>query len=85
MEPAIPAPCQIRRMPATSVKALCKALARAGLRVRPGGAHLRVETAAGVLIGTVPNSPSDRHSLLNTRSDLARRVERMREQHGTSK
>lgn len=80
-EPAIPTAKQIRRMPVTSVKALRDALTEAGLHVRPGGAHLRVETPDGVLIGGIPNTPSDARALRNCRSWLARRVGEMRTQH----
>ena len=65
-------------MPVTSVKALRDALTEAGLHVRLGGAHLRVETADGVFVGTMPHTPSDHRNLLNTRSDLARRVAQIR-------
>lgn len=66
-------------MPVTSVKALRKALKGAGLRVVPGGAHLRVETADGQFVGGVPISPSCPHALLNCRSYLAKRCEAIRE------
>lgn len=74
-EPAIPTPEQIRVMPVTSVATFCKALAGAGLHVNPGNRnHLRVTTAAGVFVGTVPSSPSCPHALRNCRAWLARRV-----------
>lgn len=78
--PAIPTAAQIRAMPVTSVKALRKALKDAGLRVVPGGAHLRVETADGRFIGGVPITPSCPHALLNCRSYLAKRCEAIRAQ-----
>lgn len=65
-------------MPVTSVADLRSALTRAGLVVKPGGAHLRVETRGGAYIGTLPHTPSDHRNLLNTRSDLARRVAQIR-------
>lgn len=87
-EPAIPSPAQIRRMPVDSVRALSEALVRAGLTVRPGGTHLRVETAGGLLLGILPHTPSDPRSLLNTRSGLARRAGEMqarrRQRSGTN-
>lgn len=76
--PAIPTPAQIRRMPVTSVAELRTALTKAGLVVKPGGTHQRVETDTGTYIGTLPYTPSDHRNLLNTRSDLARRVGEIR-------
>lgn len=74
MNPAIPTPEQVRKMPVTSVAVFRKALASAGLTVEPGRRnHLRV-TAGAVFIGTVPSSPSCPHALLNCRSWLAQRV-----------
>lgn len=77
-DPAIPTPEQIRRMPVTSVVDLRAALCKAGLIVRPGGTHQRIETADGAFVGTLPWTPSDRRALLNTRSWLAQRVGQIR-------
>lgn len=65
-------------MPVTSVADLRAALTEAGLVVRPGGSHQRVETADGVRVGTLSCTPSDCRNLRNTRSDLARRVGEIR-------
>ena len=73
-DPAIPTPEQVRAMPVTSVKALVDALRDAGLTVRNGGSHLRVETADGRLLGGLPATPSHSRSLRNARSHLARRA-----------
>jgi hypothetical protein len=77
-EAAIPAPDAIRKMPVDSVRVLRRALTRAGLTVTTGGSHLRVETADGAYIGTLPITPSDPHALRNCRAWLARRAEAMR-------
>lgn len=61
-------------MPVTSVKALRDAPTEAGLHVRLGGAHLRVETADGVFVGTMPSTTGYPRSLRNCRSYLAKRV-----------
>lgn len=74
--PPIPTPTEIRAMPATSVKALRRALTAAGLTVSPGGGHWRV-TAGTTFLGTVPATPSDPHALRNCRSWLARRAEEL--------
>lgn len=70
----IPTPVQIRKVPVTSVRKMCDGLESAGLRIEYGGVHLRVTTADGAFVATVPHSPSDRRSLLNTRAWIARRV-----------
>jgi len=61
-------------MPVDSVRSLKAALKNAGLKVRPGGAHYRVTTAAGVFVASMPMTPSDQHSLMNCRSFIAKRV-----------
>jgi hypothetical protein len=66
-------------MPVTSVKALRKALKGAGLRVVPGGSHLRIETADGTLISSMPLAKATPQALLNCRSYLAKRCEAIRE------
>lgn len=81
MNPAIPTPEAIRAMPVTSVGALRKALTKAGLTVRNGGAHLRVETADGTLLGGLPLTPSNPRSLRNNRAWLARRAAEIAGQH----
>lgn len=73
-DPAIPTPEQIRQMPVTSVKALRNALKSAGLTVRAGGSHLRVELSDGTFIGIMPSTTDYPRSLLNCRSYLAKRV-----------
>jgi hypothetical protein len=70
----IPTPAQVRAVPVTSVRVMRRALEQAGLRVRPGGTHLRVTTASGKLVGALPLTPSDPRSLMNCRAWIARRV-----------
>lgn len=61
-------------MPVTSVSALRSALEAAGLTVAHGGAHLKVTTASGLVLGALPLTPSDWRSLRNSRSLIARRI-----------
>lgn len=75
----LPTPAQIRAMPVTSVRDLCDALEAAGLIVEPGGSHLRVVTARGVRVGTLPHTPSDHRTLRNCRSDMAHRIAAIRQ------
>lgn len=77
----LPTPAQIRAMPVTSVRDLCDALEAAGLIVEPGGSHLRVVTARGVRVGTLPHTPSDHRTLRNCRSDLVRRITEITSNH----
>jgi hypothetical protein len=70
----IPTPAQVRAVPVTSVREMRAGLESVGLRVRPGGSHLRVTTRSGRCVGTLPATPSDSRSLLNTRAQIARRV-----------
>lgn len=77
-EPAIPTAEQIRAMPVTTVKALRKALKDAGLQVVPGGSHLRIETADGTFISSMPLAKATPQALLNCRSYLAKRCEAIR-------
>lgn len=73
-KPRIPTPEQIREVPVTSVRAMCDGLESAGLRIEYGGVHLRVTTADGAFVATVPHSPSDWRALRNSRAWIARRV-----------
>lgn len=61
-------------MPVTSVRDLCNALEKASLLVLPTKNHLRVTTRGGIIVGTLPQSPSDSRTLLNCRADIARRI-----------
>jgi len=83
-EAAIPTGAQVRAMPATTVKALRKALEGAGLQVIPGGSHQRVETTDGTFIGSMPLAKATPQALLNCRSYLAKHVERVRTQRDNS-
>jgi len=70
----IPTPAQVRAVPVTSVSVMRAALEAIGLTVRPGGVHLKVTTASGRYVGTVPLTPSDWRSLMNSRSLIARNI-----------
>ena len=70
----LPTPAQVRAIPVTSVRAMRAGLESVGLRVRPGGSHLLVTTRSGRSVGTLPATPSDPRSLLNTRAQIARRI-----------
>jgi len=70
----LPTPAQVRAVPVTSVREMCDGLESVGLRVWPRGSHLRVTTASGRPVGTLPATPSDSRSLLNTRAQIARRI-----------
>ena len=70
----LPTPEQVRAVPVTSVREMCDGLESVGLRVWPRGSHLRVTTASGRPVGTLPATPSDSRSLLNTRAQIARRI-----------
>jgi hypothetical protein len=72
--PRIPTPAQVRTVPVSSVRVMRAGLKRIGLCVNPGGSHLRVTTAAGAFVGTLPLTPSCPHALLNCRAFIARRV-----------
>jgi hypothetical protein len=72
--PRIPTPAQVRAVPVTSVSVMRAALEAIGLTVRYGGVHLKVTTAAGRYVGTVPLTPSDWRSLMNSRSLIARNI-----------
>lgn len=82
---AIPKPEVIRAMPADSVRNFCDALENAGLTISHGSSHLRVTTARGALLGTVPYTPSDHRSLLNTRARMAKRAGEMRASNAVRK
>lgn len=70
----LPTPAQIRAVPVTSVREMRAGLESVGLRVWPGGSHLRVTTRSGRRVGTLPTTPSDRRSLRNSRAQIARRI-----------
>lgn len=70
----IPTPAQVRAVPVTSVSTMRAALEAIGLTVRPGGVHLKVTTASGTFVGTLPLTPSDWRSLMDSRSLIARRI-----------
>lgn len=51
---------------------LLEAVTRAGGQIEKGGSHWKVRKD-GKVIGTVPSTPSDHRSLLNTRAELKRK------------
>lgn len=79
--PAIPTPEQVRSLRTTSVRDFQQGLKNLGLTVREGGSHLRIETANGAFVWSMPLSRATPQALLNCRSHLARRVAAMRTQH----
>jgi hypothetical protein len=70
----IPTPAQVRAVPVTSVREMRDGLKAVGLTVSRSKSHLRVTTRSGRSVGTLPMTPSDSRSLLNTRAQIARRI-----------
>jgi hypothetical protein len=58
---------------ATSNREFRKRILEAGLVIRAGGRHDRVETPEGRLITTLPTSPSDHRWIMNATTDIARK------------
>lgn len=60
------------RIPST-LRGLRQRVVQAGLVIRPGGRHDRVETPDGRLVVTLPLTPSDRRSIPNVWTQLRRK------------
>lgn len=57
----------------TTIRELRRRVIEAGYIIRAGGKHDRVETPDGRLVYTLPTTPGDHRSMINTVKELARK------------